>query len=927
MKNKHRYYELISYRKSHLGEGDFNGPESALSLEEQIDYLKVFAQDYSSFANAKLDQEEVKEEELTKWKGKIAPQENEFRARIYLKGFEAHSKVEGEYEHLHLFTSRAQACGKRVKLIGQGSYPSSGFLLEFASSVSKMDLKLRISEDFSTPLRGEKTVTTMGKVLEFRSGIQEIIRLQFYSDGSLDARLLEKDAYHYSNHAIARFPFGEDFDLCLSFSSDKVEIRAQGKRMSFPCHGLPNVLMASSGFYPMGDMEVELSRVYGENGKEMDPFEKREKKQERNLGKVDLPFGIGGAKHACETLHLTKKFDYRSNGRSLFLHLSCLDPCGEVLFNGKNFPCPDFLSQDLDLTPYAKEGENELELIIEPRCSENFCTWHRGKDPYYGWFAGEAYLEERSQEAHLAFAKIQTIENSRALRSLDLVSDSDKGAIIEIYCDGSSCSKKEFALKKGNTHLEYEVDFKASLWSPEEPNLHEIQIDIIQKRRKVDSFCLNYGFRTIEQKNGELRLNGNPYVLKGALIMQYPWPIEELPLLHLCPTDETILKEALKAKAMNCNTVRMHVLGYGNAEERYARIFDSIGLNVIWTTRFIDSLGTCMWDPSWRQREGYIHQIKDVINHPSILIYEGLNEQGLYQQDIDSAYRAFLSLKKVDPTRLLSPISHLYYAADSYDLGCFYYQDDGKKDHFGKQVQADPSWNDPCIVRSSHAYNWLLGYGSGWDRLRKQDWSGYLDLLKSEKTAFLVSEYAIIGRANPNTPKTKVFFNPDSYEYGDEERLGYHFKQNFLLSQAYQALAAKSATKKMLGDGVDGLLWCALSSGANEGSYLKPLFDYQGCPKLSFYALRETFQNAVCFDSSTDIVWGENHMLHPLLCGCPDGKIYRIEIRVESLSGEALFRTLLGPVKLDRSVVKLEAKEMPNLQDGYYRIVYEVSEA
>ncbi len=230
-------------------------------------------------------------------------------------------------------------------------------------------------------------------------------------------------------------------------------------------------------------------------------------------------------------------------------------------------------------------------------------------------------------------------------------------------------------------------------------------------------------------------------------------------------------------------------------------------------------------------------------------------------------------------------------------------------------------------MRSSHAYNWLLGYGSGWDRLRKQDWSGYLDLLNSKRTAFLVSEYAIIGRANPNTPNAKVFFNPDSYEYGDEERLGYDFKQNFLLSQAYQALAARSATKKMLGDGVDGLLWCALSSGANEGSYLKPLFDYQGCPKLSFYALREAFQNAVCFDSSTDIVWGEGHMLHPLLCGCPDGKSYRIEIRVESLAGEVLFRTALGPVQLDRSVVKLEAKEMPNLKDGYYRIVYEVSEA
>lgn len=927
MENKHRYYELISYKKTHRGNGDFNGPESALPLEEQIAYLKAFAKDYPTFVGAKLDQEIVKEEDLSELKSKIKPQENAFRSREYLKGWEAYSKVEGEYEHLRLFTSSCQASGRRIRLIGQGIYPPSGFLLDLPSPMSTVELKLRISEDFHTPLRGKKTVTTMGKVLEFRRGIKEILRLQLYSDGSLDARLLEKDAYHYSNHEIASFPFGQDFDLRLSFSCKAMEISAQGKTMSFPCSDFPNVLMGSSGFYPMGDMEVELSKIESEDGQEIEPFEKAKEKQERYLGEVDLPFGIGGKSHANETLRLRKAFERQENGRSLFLHLSCLDPCGKVLFNGKEFPCPDFLSQDLDLTPYLKNGRNELELFVEPRCSENFCTWHRGKDPYYGWFAGEAYLEERNKEAYLAFVKIQTVRNSQAKVCLDVSSLKKKDVAVETYCDGALRSKEEFALGKGVSHFEYPVDFKASLWSPAEPNLHEITIDLYEKGRKIDSFSLRYGFRTIEQKNGELRLNDAPYVLKGALLMQYPWPIEELPLQHLCPSDETILKEALKAKAMNCNTVRMHVLGYGNAEERYARIFDSVGLNIIWTTRLLDSLGTCMWDPSWRQKESYIHQMKDVINHPSILLYEGLNEQGLYQEDIDAAYRAFLSLKEVDPTRLFSPVSHLYYAADSYDLGCFYYQDDGKKDHFGEKVQADPSWNDPSVVRSSHAYNWLLGYGLGWDKLRKQDWSGYEDLLKSEKTAFLISEYAIIGRANPNTLKAKAFFNPDSYEYGDEASLGYDFKGDFLLSQAYQALSAKSASRKMLGDGVDGLLWCSLSSGANEGSYLKPPFDYQGYPKLSFYALRETFQDAVCFDRSTDIVWGEGHKLHPLLCGCPDGKSYQVEVRIESLEGEVLSEMRLGPARLDRSVVALGEREMPQLEDGYYRIIYEVKEA
>ncbi len=927
MKNKHRYYELISYKKAHRGSGDFNGPESFFSLKEQLDYLETFATDYSSFIDAKLDQEVIEEEELSKWKEKIKPQENAFRKREYLKDLEAYAQVEGEYEYLHPFTSRCQIKGRRILLTGQGVYPASGFVLELGSPFAKMELKIRISEDFATPLRGKKTVTTMGKVLEFRNGIEEIIRLQFYSDGSLDARTLEKDIYHYTNHGIASFPFGEDNDLNVLFSEKEVEISFRGQKASFPCAALPNVLMGSSGFYPMGDMEIELTHVYDKEGKEIDPFKKASKKEARCLGKVDLPFGIGGQANAFSTLILKKSFKHQENGKDLYLHLSCLDPCGKAVINGHEFPCPDFLSQEFNLTPYLKEGENELELFVEPRCSENFCSWHRGKDPNYGWFAGEAYLEERNKEAYLAFVKIETLKGSLARVSLDVSSGSPRKVLLETYCDSSLRKSEEFALEKGLTHLEFEVDFQTSLWSPERPDLHNIRFDLFEKGRKSDSFSLQYGFRTIAQNHGDLLLNGSPYVLKGALLMLYPWPIEELPLQHLCPSEETILKEALKAKAMNCNTVRMHMLGYGNAEERYARIFDAVGLNVIWTTRFIDSLATCLWDPSWRQKEGYAHQIKDVINHPSIIIYEGLNEQGMYQKDIDASYRAFLALKEVDSSRLFSPISHLYYAADSYDLGCFYYKDAGKENQFGEAVQSDPSWNDPLIVRSSHAYNWLLGYGLGYDKLRKQDWSGYLDLLQSKKTAYLVSEYAIIGRANPKTKNAQAFFNPDSYEYGDEKTLGYDFSSNFLLSQAYQALAAKSASKKMLGDGVDGLLWCALSSGANEGSYLKPPFDYQGYPKLSFYALREVFQNAVCFDESTDLLWGEDHLLRPLLCGCPDGKTYQVSITIENLKGEAIRKLAFDPVQFDRSVVKLEAREIGDLQDGYYRIVYEVKEA
>lgn len=929
MKNKSRSYELISYRQKHQGTGDFNGPESSFTLKEQVNYLKTFAHDYAFFTNANLEKEVVSDTQIAQWKEKIALSKNDVRKREYLKDLTASSQIEGPYEYLHAFSSNCQIVGGNVLLKGEGHYPSAGLLFAPQQEFSKIHLSFSVSQDFKTPLRGKKIVQTMGKVLEFRHDGEEIVRLQFYSDGSLEARTLEKDVYHYTDHHLGSFSFENDGDLQVIFDFNEIKIIYDNHPYSFPNKGLPNELMATVGFYPMGDMSLRFLEVTTNDGTSINPFVASKNKKEKNLGQVNLPFGIAGREHANETLKLRKAFTYSPNEKELYLHLSCLDPCGRIRINDQEFLCDDFLSTEFNLTPFLQNGENLLELIVSPRCPENFCSWHRGKDPYYAWFIGEAYLEERAKETHIDFVKIVTISAKETLADcfVDVISDKEKEIALEVLCDAVHKATFQAHLKKGINHLKERIEFGVSSWSPENPSLHEISFNLLEEEKNVDTFVTSYGFRTISQKDGGLYLNDEPYVLKGALLMQYPWPIERLPLEHLCPSDETIIKEALQAKAIGCNCVRMHVLGYGNAEERYARIFDAIGLCVIWTTRYIDSVITCLWDPSWKQKEGYLHQIKDVINHPSIIIYEGANEQGLYQKDIDNIYEAFVgALKSIDTSRLLCPVSHLYYAADSYDLGCFYYLDDGKKDAFGKNVVSSKAWNDPLVLRSSHAYNWLLGYGAGWDKLRKQDWSGYRDLLNSHQDAYLVSEYAIIGRANPNTDKAKQFFNDASYECGDETSLGYHFENDFLLSQAYQALSAKMASKKMLGDGVDGLLWCSLNSGANEGSYLKPPLDYAGYPKLAFYALKESFQNAVCFDSSTDLLWGENHLLSPLLCGSPDYKKHDIFISIEDLQGKRVISYAFEDVLFDEIVVKLDKKKLPEMEDGYYRVVYEVSE-
>lgn len=77
---------------------------------------------------------------------------------------------------------------------------------------------------------------------------------------------------------------------------------------------------------------------------------------------MNLPFGIAGREHANETLKLRKAFTYSPNEKELYLHLSCLDPCGRIRINDQEFLCDDFLSTEFNLTPFLQNGKTFLSL-------------------------------------------------------------------------------------------------------------------------------------------------------------------------------------------------------------------------------------------------------------------------------------------------------------------------------------------------------------------------------------------------------------------------------------------------------------------------------------------------------------------------------------------------------------------------------------
>ena len=162
--------------------------------------------------------------------------------------------------------------------------------------------------------------------------------------------------------------------------------------------------------------------------------------------------------------------------------------------------------------------------------------------------------------------------------------------------------------------------------------------------------------------------------------------------------------------------------------------------------------------------------------------------------------------------------------------------------------------------------------------------------MESKAHSYIVSEVAVIGRHDDTTVECKAYVKNDSYEVRNEyDALGVELTQkDWRISQAYQALCAQHIAKNLLSRNADGIMWCCLSGGANDGSYFKPPIDFYGYGKYAFYTLKESFASEICFNKDTAVVFGENTTIKPLLVETKIGESYSVVIRVKDENGNTV---------------------------------------
>ncbi len=279
---------------------------------------------------------------------------------------------------------------------------------------------------------------------------------------------------------------------------------------------------------------------------------------------------------------------------------------------------------EVDLTQ-ALDGKTSFMLGVDARVPDDrnggrFSQSLAGKQDWYGVHGGiwkPARLEARDP---VHFAKV-FIQASFDLKTGDVSIRGELSRAAAATTLQATLSRAGERVARLIYHFRSER-FDALLalpdaepWSPEAPNLYDLVVELIVGDKSVDAIERVVGFRRLEAKDGRLVLNGERFIMFGALDQDWHPGEECRP-----PNAEFLEERFANAKAMGLNTLRCHVK---IPDPLYFDLADRLGL-IVW----LDMPYMQFLAPATREalRRVFRISVSTHGHHPSIAIWTLFNE-------------------------------------------------------------------------------------------------------------------------------------------------------------------------------------------------------------------------------------------------------------------------------------------------------------
>jgi hypothetical protein len=117
----------------------------------------------------------------------------------------------------------------------------------------------------------------------------------------------------------------------------------------------------------------------------------------------------------------------------------------------------------------------------------------------------------------------------------------------------------------------------------------------------------------------------------------------------------------------------------------------------------------------------------------------------------------------------------------------------------------------------------------------------------------------------------------------------------------------------------DGLMWCALFGGGNDGGYMKPLIDMYGYAKYAYYVMQENLKKVTCINDTTDTKRGSGFKVKPVLFA-DVGDTYSVTVAVTDEKGEPVAIKTYGDVDVTEPITRLPEWDPELSASGYYAV-------
>ncbi|WP_029035930.1 glycoside hydrolase family 2 TIM barrel-domain containing protein [Salinimicrobium xinjiangense] len=231
------------------------------------------------------------------------------------------------------------------------------------------------------------------------------------------------------------------------------------------------------------------------------------------------------------------------------------------------------------------------------------------------------HFDEVSAERASGFVKVHVRNNSETAEELQIRTSltSEEGSKMTFLTPVQNVSSG------GDRHFIQEIAVEdPQLWSPDDPNLYELRVEILSGKEVLDEMSIKTGIRKIELTGTAFYLNGEELFINGTNRHQ------EYPYVGYAISDAANYRDAYKIKEAGFNFVRLSHYPHATS---FLEACDELGLLVM------NAIPGWQYYEEGEFVENALQDVKDMVrrdrNHPSVVFWENsLNESGMTDEFI-----------------------------------------------------------------------------------------------------------------------------------------------------------------------------------------------------------------------------------------------------------------------------------------------------